>query len=105
KRVTIMFTVPMFLKLLKNNIEREIAQKGSGSKKSFELAMEASRHLPSHLVRRAIFHEIHEKLGGRLRGFVCGGAALDNDVAQFFDLIGIRIYQGYGLTETSPVIA
>jgi len=47
----------------------------------------------------------HDKLGGRLRFTVCGGAALAPDIAKFFIGLGIPVTHGYGLTETSPVIA
>lgn len=48
---------------------------------------------------------IHKKFGGNLRGFICGGSPLNVETEQFFERIGIKIYQGYGLTETSPVIS
>ncbi|BAN69069.1 AMP-dependent synthetase/ligase [endosymbiont of unidentified scaly snail isolate Monju] len=57
--------------------------------------------LLDHLVGR----KIRERLGGRLRFTVCGGAALGEDVARLFIGLGVPILQGYGLTETSPVIA
>jgi long-chain acyl-CoA synthetase len=48
---------------------------------------------------------VHKLLGGKFKNFISGGAALDPEVAVFFDRLGIPIYVGYGLTETSPVIA
>ena len=56
-------------------------------------------------VRKKVFHEIHETLGGKLRILVAGGAALDPETEQGFNNLGFNILQGYGLTETSPVIA
>ncbi|NLM76196.1 MAG: AMP-binding protein [Clostridiaceae bacterium] len=55
--------------------------------------------------RRKIFRQLLEPLGGRLRVIVTGGAAMDPDTAQWFENIGVKVYQGYGLTETSPVVA
>lgn len=52
---------------------------------------------------KMVFSKIHEKMGGRLQFFVSGGAALSPEVELFFNSLGVRILQGYGLTETSPV--
>jgi len=55
--------------------------------------------------RKRIFKEIHDILGGRVRLFINGAAALDREVERGYNELGFRIAQGYGLTETSPVIA
>ncbi len=54
---------------------------------------------------KLVFSKIREGLGGRARVFVSGGAPLGKEIATWFADIGIRIHEGYGLTETSPVIA
>ena len=56
-------------------------------------------------IKRKIFSEIHENLGGKLRILVAGGAALDKEKEKGFWDLGFNVLQGYGLTETSPVIA
>ena len=57
------------------------------------------------LANRLVFSKLIEKMGGRMRLFISGGAPLGIDLASWFADIGIVIYEGYGLTETSPVIA
>lgn len=56
------------------------------------------------LAQALLFAKVRNRLGGRLRNIVCGGARLDPEVEKFFYAAGFRILQGYGLTETSPVI-
>jgi long-chain acyl-CoA synthetase len=66
---------------------------------------EAGRRVPRvlavqrRLADRLVFAKVRERLGGRLRTPISGGAPLGRDVAEFFDAIGIRIYEGYGLSE------
>ena len=57
------------------------------------------------LLDRIVGSKVRQKLGGRLRFTVCGGAALSPDVARLFIGLGIPVQQGYGLTETSPIIS
>lgn len=57
------------------------------------------------LANRLLYSKVREQLGGRVELFVSGGAPLGKELAEWFANIGIRIHEGYGLTETSPVIA
>src|SRR5260370_40966454 len=54
---------------------------------------------------RVVYRKIREGVGGRMRAFISGGGPLSRELAEFFWAVGVPIYQGYGLTETSPVVS
>jgi long-chain acyl-CoA synthetase len=53
---------------------------------------------------RLVYGKLRDRTGGRIRFFVSGGAALPRELGEFFESVGITIIEGYGLTETSPVL-
>ena len=104
QKVTRMVVVPLFLKLLKEGIEREVEQASAWRRRYFRAALALARWLPRPL-KRLTFGAVHRRFGGALKEFVSGGAALGTEVAWFFHRLGLPVYQGYGLTETIPGIS
>lgn len=104
KRITFMVTVPAFLKLLKAVIETEIKAYGPIKKAFYNLKYSISDFFKNPALSKFLFKELRMKFGGRFKGFMTGGAPSDIEVAKFFENIGIRILEGYGLSEASPIV-
>lgn len=104
KKLKFMITVPAFLKLLKSSIESELNKKSPVIKAIFWGSYLLARFIPLKM-RRHLFSQIHAKFGGEFFGCITGGAPLDQGVGEFFERIGITVHQGYGLSETCPVVA
>ena len=105
KKVEFMIVVPAFLKLLKAGIEKEIKNLPKFAQLMFKFIYHLAKFIPSYEVKKILFKKIHDKFGGNFMGCIAGGAPLDVEVGKFFERIGIKVYQGYGLSETSPVVA
>jgi long-chain acyl-CoA synthetase len=103
-QITGMVSVPLFFKSLKGAIEREVRKKGEEAVAKFQGGLQKGAELPIEK-RREMFAAVHEQWGGKLRVFISGGAPLDPEIGEFFERLGIPVLQGYGLTETSPVIS
>lgn len=102
-KATNMLVVPLFVKMLKNSVEKELRKQPKAAQDMFNLMYKVAKFMPLR-TRRLMFKSVIDGFGGKLECFVCGGAPLDLDVGEFFERIGIPVYQGYGLTETSPTI-
>ncbi|MDB5099830.1 MAG: long-chain fatty-acid-CoA ligase [Cyanobacteria bacterium RYN_339] len=117
---TIMASVPRLYEKIKARVLDKVAQDSNFKQGVFKWAMEVAKEyreardggkgvgfalaLKHSMADRLVFSAIRERTGGNLRACISGGAPLPLDVGQFFDAIGIKIIEGYGLTETSPVI-
>lgn len=104
KGITNMIVVPLVAKMLKNSIDKQVKKQPEGAQKAFKVLYALAKFAPRK-VRRFMFKSVIEGLGGKLECFICGGAPLEDSVAEFFERIGIPVFQGYGLTETSPTIS
>ncbi len=105
KKIDFMIVVPAFLKLLKNTIEADIRSLPTEERLLFERSYAAAEYITDYNIKRQLFRSILAKFGGNFYGCISGGAPLDPTVGEFFERIGIKIFQGYGLSETSPVIS
>lgn len=99
-RVTALIGVPRVFKLFYDGIKQQIDAKFI-TRVIFKI-MSKSKSIP---LKRKVFSKVHKKFGGHLDFIVAGGAKLDPEIARFYETLGIYSLEGYGLTETSPVIA
>ena len=104
-RITAMISVPVLFENMYKKVMKGIEKKGK--LETVKKGIKISQFLLKFGIdiRRKLFKEIHDNLGGKVRLFVAGGAALDPEAEKGFNALGFTMYQGYGLTESSPVIA
>ena len=117
---TIMTSVPRLFERIYSKIIKNVESQSVKKQKIFywavRIGMEYAKlkkegKVPStlalkrRLAEKLVYQKLKEKTGGRLRFFVSGGAALARELGEFFEAVGIIIIEGYGLTESSPVIA
>ena len=107
-KATIMLAVPLLYEKMYQGIMRKVGSQPAVTRTVFNLLMGAVK-LGEKFNKRmgtALFRSLRDKGGlGTIRFFVSGAAALPPEVATGFDRLGLRILQGYGLTETSPVVS
>lgn len=117
---TIMTTVPRLFERIYSKIIKNIDSQSPSKQKIFYWAMEIGKkyaiakrtgNIPitllvkQRLADKLVFSKLKEKMGGKMRFFISGGAPLSRDLGEFFEAIGVIILEGYGLTESSPVLA
>ncbi len=104
-KVTLFVGVPVLVEAIYKTIMKEIEKQGKTKLIKFATAI-SKFLLKFHIdVRRKLFKQIIDALGGELRLVISGGAPADPKISQGFNDLGIITLQGYGLSETSPVIA
>ena len=100
--VTVMACVPGIYERIFMMIRKKLEKQGKLEK---ILKNEEKYKNCSMKERKEAFEEIHDMLGGKIKLFISGAASLDNTIEERYRLLGINLVQGYGLTETSPVVA
>ncbi|HLE78283.1 MAG TPA: long-chain fatty acid--CoA ligase [bacterium] len=118
---TILASVPRVYERAYVQVLARVQKEGGAKQRLFTWALRAGRavkaaewagrrppllaRLQYALARRLVFSKILERFGGRLRFSVSGGAPIAREIAEFFDIVGLPVLNGYGLTESAPVIA
>lgn len=106
RHIEFMIVVPAFLKLLKTTLESDLMKQYTFIEKNwFDFKYFIAKFIPFYKIKKWMFRDIHRQFGGKFMGCLSGGAPLDLHVAKFFNRIGIMVCQGYGLSETSPVVS
>ena len=107
-RPTALIGVPALWQAIHRRILDQIESRGALVHSVFDRLRDFNRRLSTDFglnLGRVMFSSAHQALGGRLRLAVSGGAALPNRVAEFFNDLGLRLLEGYGLTEAAPVLS
>ncbi len=117
---TILVSVPTVYNRIYDGLQKRIAAEGGVTKVIFDRAMANADHraqlekenksstwadLQHRLYDKLVFSKVRDGFGGRLKYSITGGAAISPEVAEFISALGMTVYEGYGLTETSPVSA
>lgn len=103
KKINFMILVPAFLRLLKSVMEAEIKNSSTIYRSTFPIKFFLAKFIPFRWFKKIMFRKLHNLFGGSFKACLSGGAPFDVKTARFFKRIGIDVYEGYGLTETSPI--
>ncbi len=99
-KVGVMIGVPRLYELIYNGLKTKIFAKKIG-----RLMFAIAKRLGSRSFSKKIFKKVHDGLGGHINFMVCGGAALNTEVGNFYKTLGFEILEGYGMTEAAPMIS
>jgi len=107
--ITGMVGVPALWQLLERKIYKNISDAGVLAEKAFDSIVDLNRSLREKLpwdvaTGKLLFFPVHRKLGRRMRLLISGGSALPPDTMKTFRGLGFNLYEGYGMTESSPVL-
>jgi long-chain acyl-CoA synthetase len=114
-RPTVIMSVPRIFNRIYDRVQKQIREKPKAIQKLVEAGIKAAGKKRDggrlslievaafEAADRLVFEKVRGRFGGRLKYAVSGGAAIAKEVAEFIDAIGITVYEGYGLTETSPI--
>ncbi|MBQ9115734.1 MAG: AMP-binding protein [Clostridia bacterium] len=97
--------VPLFAETIHKRIWKEIRQKNIEKKVRFAMKLGNTLGKLGIDIRAKLFKDIHKALGGRVTNIICGGAALSPEITRDFNAWGIKVQEGYGITECSPLVA
>lgn len=99
-KITIVVGVPRLWEMIHKGLMEKIK-----SSKIANLLFGLCKKVKSVTLSKIVFKKVHQALGGNIRYLVSGGAKLDPNIMDDFKVLGIKVLEGYGLTETSPIIA
>ena len=104
-KVSVFVGVPILIEKMYSTVQKELEKRKKLKLVNFLISL-SNFLLKLHIdIRRKLFKQLIDALGGSMRFIISGGAPLDKKISKWFNSIGIYLVQGYGLTETSPVIA
>jgi long-chain acyl-CoA synthetase len=106
-RITCMAGVPALWQLLERRIRSQVTERGTVAQLGFDMGLEINRIVGKTTgldVGRLFFGQVHERLGGNIRLLISGGSALPKSTQELFSGLGLYLSEGYGLTESSPVL-
>jgi long-chain acyl-CoA synthetase len=107
--ITALVGVPALWQVLHRKITKRVSERGPLVEKAFEAVVDLNRRLRERMpydidLGKILFFPVHRELGGRLRLLISGGSALSPEVMKDFLGLGFKLFEGYGMTEASPVI-
>ena len=107
--ITGMVGVPALWQLLHRKITKRVSERGVLVERAFDAVIDLNRKIRERTpygidLGKVLFFPVHRELGGRLRLLISGGSALSPDVMKAFLGLGFKLFEGYGMTESSPVL-